>query len=137
MEARLKADILAEAESFEGNILIHDEDSQNAQVIPCWEAVGPGMTLLLHHCIVLLRRNKHKAVICVPCVVTCAYNLTDTVSTPREVYESLKKQGYNVRQLTCFSSVYCVMYVSWSPFTSDRPKHWSVDNKSAYIFIII
>ena len=58
MESRLKRDIVAEAEKYQGLILVHDE-LEDGQVVPCWLA---------------------------------SYD----VQTPREVYESLVRQGYRV-----------------------------------------
>ena len=44
VEARLKQDILAEAFSNRGNVLIHDE-REAFKIIPCWEAAAPSVVL--------------------------------------------------------------------------------------------
>ena len=62
VEARLKADILAELDRFEGRLLLHEEDAGTGKIVPVWEVVTGDQVETTMEIIESLRRNGHPIV---------------------------------------------------------------------------
>lgn len=62
MEARLKADILAELDRFEGRLLLHEEDAGTGKIVPVWEVVTGDQVETTMEIVESLQRNGHPIV---------------------------------------------------------------------------